>query len=362
MNIGLVGCGNVSDIYFQNCRRFDGLRIAACADLDVTRAKAKAEQYGVSRWCSTSELLSAGEVDAVLNLTRPATHYEIALKALEAGKHIYNEKPLAITRNEGQKLVELARRKNLRIGCAPDTFMGSGLQTARRAVDDGSIGQPVGAFAAMMYPGHESWHPDPEFFYQPGGGPLFDMGPYYLTALVSLLGPVRRVTGSTKTTYSERVIGSGPKKGQKFPVGVPTHVTGSLDFESGAIATLMMSFDVWYHNLPMLQIYGTEGSLNLPDPNLFGGEVRLRKARAEAWDPVAVRHGYSDNSRGLGLADMAAAAKSGRPHRACGELALHVLEIMQALGEASRESCHVDIISRCERPEPMREGLNFGEV
>ena len=283
MNIGVIGCGNVSDIYFQNCKRFEWLKVVACADLDPGRARAKAEQHGVSRWCSTSELLSAPEVEVILNLTRPASHFEIALKALESGKHIYNEKPLAIARADGQKLIETARRKNLRIGCAPDTFMGAGLQTSRKLIDSGAIGQPVGAFGVMMYPGHESWHPDPEFFYQAGGGPLFDMGPYYMTALVSLLGPVRRVTGSARTTRNERVVGSGPKQGQRFPVSVPTHVAGILDFECGAVVTLMMSFDVWYHELPILEIYGTEGSMSLPDPNCFGGIVRLRKARAERW-------------------------------------------------------------------------------
>lgn len=362
MNIGLVGCGNVSDIYLQNCRRFEWLKVVACADIDSGRARAKAEQHGVPRWCSTAELISAPEVEAVLNLTRPAAHFEVAMKALEAGKHIYNEKPLAITRADGQKLIETARRKNLRIGCAPDTFMGTGLQTSRKLIDSGSIGQPVAAIGVMMYPGHESWHPDPEFFYQPGGGPLFDMGPYYLTALVSLLGPVRRVTSSARAAKNERVVGSGPKQGQRFPVNIPTHVAGVLDFECGAVATLMMSFDVWYHGLPILEIYGTDGSMSLPDPNHFGGVVRLRKARAESWEPVQSVRGYEENSRSLGLADMAQAAQTGRPHRASGELAFHILDVMQALHEASKESCHVDIISRCERPEPMKEGLKFGEV
>ena len=362
MNIGLVGCGNISDIYFQNSKRFSELKMVACADLDSGRARAQAERYGVPRWCSTPELISATDVDVVLNLTRPATHFEIALKALEAGKHIYTEKPLAITRAEGEKLLAVARRKQLRIGCAPDTFLGAGLQTARKLIDAGGIGEPVGAVGVMMYSGHESWHPDPEFFYQAGGGPLFDMGPYYLTALVSLLGPVRRVTSSTKTTKKERVVGSGPKQGQRFPVNVPTHVMGVLDFECGAIATLMMSFDVLYHGLPTLEIYGTTGSMSLPDPNQYGGLVRLRKAGTETWEPVQSVQGYEENSRGLGLADLTLAVASGRPHRASGELAFHVLEMMQALHEASREGCHIDIVSRCERPEPMKERLKFGEV
>lgn len=240
--------------------------------------------------------------------------------------------------------------------------MGAGLQTCRKVVDAGTIGVPVAATAFMMYPGHEQWHPDPEFFYQPGGGPLFDMGTYYLTALIHLLGSVRRVAASAKTTYAERVIAGGPKQGTRFPVKTPTHVAAVLDFANGAVATLMMSFDGWYHELPVIEVYGTEGSMSVPDPNSFGGTVRVRRARSNSWEPVSAGFQYSENSRGVGLADMARAIGSGRPHRASGELAFHVLDVMEACYESSREGRHIEVSSRCDRPEPMREGLGFGEV
>lgn len=362
MNIGIIGCGNISDVYFQNCKRFDALRVVFCSDLEAARARSKAEQHGVPRHGTTEELLADPGVELVINLTRPGTHHEINLRALEAGKHVYSEKPLAVRRDEGTKLLEAARTSGLRLGCAPDTFMGAALQTSRRVIDAGLIGRPVGATACMAYPGHESWHPDPEFFYQPGGGPLLDMGPYYLTALVHLLGPVRRVTSITGKAHAERVIGSGPRQGTRFPVNVPTHVAGAMEFGNGAVATLVMSFDIWYHDLPVLEVYGTEGSLSLPDPNHFGGTVRLRKARAKTWRRVACAHGYEENSRGVGAADLVRAIAEKRPHRASGELAFHVLDVTQAFHEASDSGRAIKVASRCDRPEPMREGLQFGEL
>ena len=222
MKLGIVGCGNVSDIYFTNGRLFENLQVIACADLDPERARAKAAQFGIPRSCTTSELLADPAVELIVNLTRPQGHFEISRQVLEAGKHVYSEKTLAVTRDEGRQLLDLARRRGRRIGCAPDTFLGASHQTCRKLIDAGTLGQPVAATAFMMYPGHESWHPDPEFFYQPGGGPLFDMGPYYLTALIHLFGPVSRVVSVTRTTYAERTIKSGPRKGVEFPVNVPT--------------------------------------------------------------------------------------------------------------------------------------------
>lgn len=362
MKIGLVGCGNISDVYLQNLRRFEGLEVAVCADLDGARARSQAAKHGVPHACTTEALVTDPAVECVLDLTPPAAHFEIARRALEAGKHAYNEKPLAASRAEGRQLLDAARRRGLRIGCAPDTFLGAGLQTCRKALDAGLVGAPVAATAFMMYAGHEQWHPDPEFFYQPGAGPLFDMGPYYLTALVHLLGSVRRVCASAKTTYAERVIATGPKRGTRFPVGAPTHVAAVLDFDGGATAMLMMSFDGWYHELPVLEVYGTEGSMSVPDPNTFGGTVRVRRARTETWEPLPTAFGYAENSRGLGLADMAEAIRAGRPHRASGELAFHVLDVMEACYESSREGRHIEVSSRCGRPEPMREGLAFGEL
>jgi predicted dehydrogenase len=362
MNIGVVGCGNISDVYLQNAGRFDALKVTACADLDAAKATAKAEAQGVPRACSADELLADPAIELVLNLTPPQAHFEISRKALEAGKHLYSEKPLALRRDDGRQLLDLARAKNRRIGCAPDTFLGAGLQTGRKLMDAGEIGRPVAAAAFMLCRGHERWHPDPEFFYQPGGGPLFDMGPYYLTALVSLLGPVARVTARTQTTFPERTITSEPKNGQRIPVNVPTHVAGILEFEAEAMCTLTMSFDVWHHQLPFIEIYGVDGTLSLPDPNGFGGAVRMQTHRGKAWRKMNSTHGYEENSRGVGLADMVRAIESDRPHRASAELAFHVLDVMESLHDSAREGRPVDVASRCEKPARMPQGLVFGQI
>lgn len=351
--IGIVGCGAISGIYLTAPRRFDILEITACADLDLERARARAAEYGVPRACTVAELLADPEIEIVVNLTIPKAHAEVALAAIAAGKSVYNEKPLAISREDGRRMLAAAAERGVRVGCAPDTFLGAGLQTCRKLIDDGVIGRPVAGTAFMVSPGHESWHPDPDFYYQPGGGPMFDMGPYYLTALVSMLGPVRRVTGSTAVTYPTRTITSQPKYGQTITVNTPTHVAGVLDFAAGAVGTIITSFDVWGANLPLLEIYGTEGSLSLPDPNGFGGPVRVRQARTSTWNEIPLSHGYSDNNRGIGVADMAYALRSGRPHRANGELAYHVLDIMHAFHDASREDRHIAVQSSCERPAPL---------
>jgi predicted dehydrogenase len=355
--IGIVGCGAISGIYLTADRRFDILEIAACADLDMERARARAAEYNVPRACTVAELLADREIAIVVKLTIPKAHADVALAAIAAGKSVYNEKPLAISREDGQRILAAAAERGVRVGCAPDTFLGAGLQTCRKLIDDGAIGRPVAATAFMVGPGHESWHPDPDFYYQPGGGPMFDMGPYYLTALVSMLGPVRRVTGSTNITYPTRTITSQPRHGQTITVNTPTHVAGVMDFAGGAVGTIITSFDVWGSNLPLLEIYGTEGSLSLPDPNTFGGPVRIRKARTSTWEEVPLSHGYSDNNRGLGVADMAYGLRSGRPHRANGELAYHVLDIMHAFHDASREDRHITVQSSCERPAPLPADL-----
>jgi predicted dehydrogenase len=265
------------------------------------------------------------------------------MSALAAGKHVYTEKPLATRRADGAATLALAREKGLRVGSAPDTFLGGGLQTCRKLIDDGAIGEPVAAVAFMTGHGPEGWHPDPEFFYKPGAGPMSNMGPYYLTALVSLLGPIARVTGSARSSFPERTIGSGPKQGQQIVVETPTHVAGVLDFAGGAVATLITSFDVWAANLPHIEIYGSEGSLSVPDPNTFGGPVRIRLAKDKEWRDVPLTHGHTENSRGLGVADMASAIREGCPHRASGELAYHVLDVMAAFEEASTAGHHMAI-------------------
>jgi len=359
--IGIVGCGAISGIYFQAGKTFENLDIVACADIIRERAEAKAAEHGC-RAVTVEELIADPEVKIVVNLTVPDAHAPIAQAAVEAGKCVHNEKPLTITRAEGRKLLETAKANGVLVGCAPDTFMGAGLQTCRKLIDDGEIGEPVAATAFMTCHGHETWHPNPEFYYKPGGGPMFDMGPYYLTALVNSIGPVRRVTSSTKITFPERLITSQPYCGKRIVVEVPTHVAGVMDFANGAIGTIIMTFDVWAAELPRIEIYGTEGSLSVPDPNCFGGPVRVRRAGAPQWEEVPLTHGYAENSRGIGVADMAYALQSGRPHRASGELAYHILDVMHAFHDASREGRHIELKSTCSRPAPLPLGLAHGKL
>ena len=267
-----------------------------------------------------------------------------------------------MTREDGAKLVALAKEKGLRVGSAPDTFLGGGLQTCRKLIDDGWIGTPVAATAFMTGHGPEGWHPDPEFFYKVGGGPMFDMGPYYLTALVNLLGPVKRVTGSAQISHPQRIIGSEPHKGETIEVEVATHIAGVMDFACGAVGTMVMSFDVWAASLPRIEIYGSEGTLSCPDPNTFGGPVRVKRYHNENWQEVPLSHGYAENSRGIGVADMAAAIQSGRQHRCNGDLAYHVLDLMHAFHDASAQGKHIDVQSTCERPAPLPLNLRQGTI
>ena len=357
VGIGIVGCGSISDIYCQNCRAFEILDVRACADLIPERAKEKAAKYGIPKACSVKQLLADKDIEIVVNLTIPKAHGEVALAALEAGKSVYNEKPLAVTREDGRKTLEIARKKKLLVGGAPDTFMGAGIQTCRKLIDDGWIGQPVAATAFMLCHGHESWHPDPEFYYKVGGGPMFDMGPYYLTALVSLLGPVKRVCGSARVTFPERTITSQPKYGTVIRVDTPTHIAGIMDFASGAVGTIVTSFDVWSHHVPCIEIYGTTGSMQVPDPNGFGGTVRIHRAGAETWSDIPHTHGFGQNARGVGVADMAYALRTRRRHRANEALTYHVLDLMHAFHDASATGKYVMMSSTCERPKPMPMNL-----
>ncbi|GHO83461.1 Gfo/Idh/MocA family protein [Dictyobacter formicarum] len=360
--LGIIGCGKISGIYLEARKHFDNIEVAACADIDMNRARSQAAAYGIPRACSVEEILADPEIEIIVNLTIPKVHAEVALAAIQAGKSVYGEKPLAVNRTEGRQILEAAKAKGVRVGSAPDTFLGGGLQTCRKLIDDGAIGEPVSASASMLSHGHESWHPDPEFYYQPGGGPLFDMGPYYLTALVSMLGPINRVTGSARVTFPERIITSQPKNGQKIQVKTPTHIAGVMDFTSGVVGTLVTSFDVWANHAPLIEIYGTEGTLSVPDPNTFGGPVKIWTRQNPQWQDVELTHGYTSNSRGLGVADMAQAMRSGRPHRASGELAYHVLDAMQAYLDASLESKHIELTSTCERPKALPVGLTNGQI
>ena len=357
VKVGIIGCGNISGIYFKNLTQtFRITEVAACADLIPERAAEKAKEFNIPKACTVEELLADPEIRIVVNLTIPASHTEVNLAALKAGKNVHCEKPLAITREDGKKVIELAKEKGLRVGCAPDTFLGGGLQTCRKLIDDGWIGTPVAATAFMTCHGHESWHPSPEFYYQVGGGPMFDMGPYYLTALISLLGPVRRATGSARVSFPQRTITSKPKYGKVIDVEVPTHVAGVLDFENGAVATMITSFDIWNANLPRIEIYGSEGSLSVPDPNCFDGPVLFSAHGQNEWKEIPLVFGYSENSRGIGVADMAHKLVSGGLHRANGNLAYHVLDIMQGIHDASREGRHYDLTSTCGRPEAFTLG------
>ena len=359
--VGIIGCGNISAIYLKSDKTFNNIEIVACADLDLDRAHAKAAEYNIKGY-SVDELLADPEIEIVVNLTIPAAHAEVSSAAVRAGKAAYSEKPFALSRADGEALLQLAAQHGQRVGCAPDTFLGGGLQTCRKLVDDGVIGEPVAATAFMMSRGHEHWHPSPEFYYQPGGGPMFDMGPYYLTALVAILGPVRRVTGLTRASFGTRLITSQPKYGTTIKVEVPTHVVGLLEFASGAIGNIITTFDVKASQLPRLEIYGSDATLSLPDPNTFGGPVRIRAATDSDWQEMPLTHIYTENSRGLGVADLAAAMRSGRDHRASGQLAHHVLDIMQAFHEASATGKHIDLTSTCERPAPLPIGLTPGAV
>ena len=360
LNVGIIGTGNIAPAYIRGCAPFEVIKLTACADILVDRAEAFAAEHGLAAH-SVDDLLASDDIDIVLNLTLPAAHAEVSLQIIEAGKHAYCEKPLAISRADGERVVKAASAAGVRMGCAPDTFLGGGAQTSRKAIDDGVIGAPIAATATLMFHGHESWHPNAGFYYLKGGGPLFDMGPYYLTALVNLMGPVARVTGSARKTFSERIATSEALMGQRLPVEVNTHIAGTLEFESGAIATVIMSFDIWGHHLPEIEIHGTEGSLSVPDPNRFDGEVLSIKGRAGDWDKIPLSH-TTNIGRGAGVADMAYAIQSGRPHRASGDLAFHVLDIIEALEESSAQGQHVEIKSTLDQPMALPAGLRDGAL
>ena len=353
--IGIAGIGNISKIYLDNLTGVFGSRVKVTAVTDVInkRAEKAAAEYGLKAFPSVKEMIKGSTVDMVLNLTQPKFHFEVALACIKAGKHIYNEKPLCVTRDEAAQLVDAAAGKKVRIGGAPDTFLGAGIQTCIKLIDDGWIGAPVAATAFMVNHGPEHWHPAPEFFYKQGGGPLFDMGPYYLTALVSALGPVARVCGSAQKGSDTRLITSKPLNGTVINVDVPTHIAGVLDFACGAVGTIITSFDVYSHTLPCLEVYGTEGSLRFPDPNTFGGPVYVKRFYDNDWSAVPLLKKYAENSRGLGITDMAEAIEQDRPHRACGDLAFHVLDIMHGIHDASASGKYYKIKRKCKRPAAL---------
>jgi predicted dehydrogenase len=353
LRIGVVGAGKISGQYSATLSRLPALAVTAVADLDPARAGALAARHDGARALPLAELYAADEVDLVLNLTTPAEHAAVALAGIAAGKHVYGEKPLAATGADGRAIVDAAAVAGVRAACAPDTVLGTGVQTARAALDDGAIGAPHAATAFMTTPGHERWHPDPEFYYRPGGGPLLDMGPYYLTALVHLLGPVRRVIGMSSRPSPHRVIGDGPRAGTAFGVEIDTHVTGVLEHHGGALTTMVMSFDTWATHLPSIEVYGAHGTLSVPDPNYFDGDVRLSTQEAGGWAVLPPSAGYAEGGRGIGILDLAEALAVDRPHRAAADVALHVLDVMESMQVSARAGTAVTVSTPCRRPDPV---------
>ena len=359
LNVGIIGTGNISDAYLRAAPRFPMLCILGCADANPDVAAKKAATWGIEA-LTVKALLAEPRIDIVLNLTTPQHHVDIGIAALAAGKHVYAEKPLAVTLGDGLRLRDAAQQSGLRVGSAPDTFLGGAHQTARAALDAGSIGRVLAGSAHMMVPGHERWHPNPDFYYQPGGGPMLDMGPYYMTCLINLLGPVRAVSGMQSMPRDTRTIGSGARAGQSFGVTVPTHISGLLDFVSGAQITITTSFDVWKHGHNHIELYGSDGAMIIADPNQFEGAIQVSH-RGDDWAEVPQTHAYGDgNHRILGLADMAHAIAENRPHRANLDLALHVLEVMDAIGIAAETGVRQTMVHGCARPDMLPERPGFG--
>jgi predicted dehydrogenase len=354
--IAVVGCGVISRTYAHTISQFDFMELAACADADAERAEKLAARFG-STARSPADVLADPGIDAVVNLTPPLAHEAVSRAALAAGKATFSEKPLGVELAEGQALVDLAAAGHLALGCAPDTFLGVGLQTARAAIDRGDIGEPLAANAFMLGSGPESWHPNPTIFYRRGAGPLLDMGPYYLTTLVQLLGPARSISASARISRAQRPILSEPMRGQLIDVEVPTHVGSLVEFASGPIASLVTSFDVQatrYHNI---EVYGTEGTMSVPNPNTFDGPVRIRRTGDEAWTDLDLLPAHLPQQRGIGLADMIWAQRTGRSHRASGALALHVLELMTGALVAAGTGRRFDLTTTCDRAAPLPTGL-----
>ncbi|MEQ9041772.1 MAG: Gfo/Idh/MocA family oxidoreductase [Silicimonas sp.] len=357
--VGIIGCGNISTAYLRLAPMFGDIEVKAVADINMDAARAKAEEFGV-RAETVEGLLASDDVEIVVNLTIPAAHFEVSARVLEAGKHVYSEKPFVLSLEEGAELKRLAEPKGLRIGSAPDTFLGGAHQQARALVDDGTVGRVTSGTAFVMSHGMEHWHPNPDFFFLPGAGPVLDIGPYYVTNLVQLLGPVSRVAAVTVTPSEMRTILSEPRKGETIPVKTPTTIHGLLHFANGAVITMCTSWDVWGHGHKPMELYGTEASLDVPDPNFFGGDLILTKANSPAetvtpWDhPFGVANQDSRaNYRTAGLADMAQAIGEGRPHRCSMELALHAVEIMTGVLKSGETGAFVEMTTTCERPAAL---------
>ncbi|MEU7841536.1 Gfo/Idh/MocA family oxidoreductase [Micromonospora sp. NPDC049114] len=350
--VGIVGLGVISRAYLDTLANHPAVSIVALADLDASRSAAAAAAIPGAESMGVERLLARPDVQTVLNLTIPAAHAEISLGAIEAGRNVYVEKPLAVTIPDGRSIIERASSAGVHIGCAPDTVLGTGTQTARAAIDGGLIGRPLSATAVMVTPGHERWHPHPDFYYAPGGGPLLDMGPYYISALIHLLGPVRAVVGAASRLRAERVIGSGPRNGQRIPAQVDTHVTGVLEHANGALSTITTSFDGVATTAAPIEVHGETGTLAVPDPNTFDGDVRVFPLGGTGWRVLEPRAGYVEGSRGIGLIDLVSADGQRSP-RAGGDVALHVLETMTSLLASAAEGRRIELTTVVQRPAPV---------
>lgn len=387
VKVGIIGCGVISRTYMKNLAEiYEMLEVEAVADIFIEKAKETAEQFGIKKAYTVDELLADPEVEIVANLTIPKAHKEVNMKALSAGKHVYCEKPLALNQEDAKEQINFAKEKGLLLGCAPDTFLGAGLSTCRKVIEDGWIGTPIGATANLVGHGHETWHPAPEFYYKEGAGPMLDMGPYYITALVSMLGPVKKVSCFAKKTFDKRTITSKAQKGKEIDVDVLTHYAGLMEFADGLIANINMSFDVWLSNLPCIEIFGTEGTLVVPDPNMFGGPVKVLRGNSmvdsvegmevgEAVEKIhseemfeffhevpLAYHKSTDNMRGLGLLDMAYAIVKGREHRANPELVYHVMEVLNSFDKSAKSGETVRMQTACKKPKPIPIGLKNGTL
>lgn len=359
LGVGIIGCGNISTTYLDLGPKFKGIEMRAVADINEQAAMARAEEYGV-RAETVEGLLAAGDIDIIVNLTIPDAHYPVTKSIVEAGKHAYTEKPLVLSLDEGKELRDLATSKGVRIGSAPDTFMGGAHQQARAIIDGGEVGRIVAGTAHVLSHGMEHWHPNPDFFFLPGGGPMLDLGPYYVTNLIQLIGPVKRVGALTSMASETRTITSEPRNGEKIPVKTPTNIHALLEFENGATITLSTSWDIWAHRHANMELYGTDGSLFVPDPNFFGGTLEQAGADAEIKEVTAWDHpfgkpnqGENANYRCAGLADMAIGIAEGRPHRCSIELALHAVDVMVSVLKSGETGQFIDMTTTCERPAAL---------
>jgi len=363
LRVGVIGCGNISEAYMRLAPLFRGIEMRACADVNPAAAKKRADQFKL-REETVDGLLEADDIDIVVNLTIPAAHYEVSRRAIKAGKHVYSEKPFVLSVEEGRSLAELAEKKGVRVGSAPDTFLGGAHQLARNVIDSGAIGTIVSGTCHVMSHGMEHWHPNPDFFFKPGAGPVLDVSPYYVTNLIQLIGPVKRVGALASIPTKERVILSEPRRGEKIVVETPTTIHAVLEFASGAVVTLGASWDVWHHKHTNMELYGEKGSLHVPDPNFFGGDLLVTNEEkvvdAPKWDhPLGISNQQANDGRALanyraaGLADMAIAILEGRPHRCSLEMALHAIDVMTSILKSAETGKFVELTTTCERPAAL---------